>query len=128
MTGFIGYNGGLQKCLKDAKVQTKGATVPRGLAFGVWHVGGANSFKQYKPTAYVDPVVRHAVHGGADRLVYLVAESSQVKAAGKLVPAAGLVGDYDDVCKYIAEVLGKDSPRRKYGVYYKLIDPTVLKT
>lgn len=118
MFGAYGYAGGMVKLLDDSGVPD-GSLKKRALKhFNVWHVGGLNRFKQYRPQHFCVPVIERAVRGGASRLVCLVTEGTQ---GGKSMKAdSGLVGDIDDIKRYLQTSLGTNL---KVGYYYRLLNP-----
>ena len=121
--GFTGYNGGLPKLLVDTGTH-RGALMAKALKCGVMHIGGPASHGQYYYTKFVHPIVKHAVDGGASRLVYFITEGSQTNGRKKYAPSSALVGDRDDVMKYLDVMMGR---KRQLGVYYYHFDPTEIK-
>jgi hypothetical protein len=115
--GFSGYTGGLSKLLADRRVPS---TVYQRKAFkrGVLHIAGAknSAIRQYEYTKFVNPIVKHAVENGASRLVYVIAEASQVRK----IPCAAIVGDVDDVIEWVNR-LSAEKPN--LGLYFYAKDP-----
>jgi phage/plasmid-associated DNA primase len=120
MLGAHGYAGGMPKLLEDNGVHRDTYKKRPLKQFNVWHVGGPNRYKQYRPQHFVVPVINNAVKGGASRLVCLVTEGVQ---SGKNVKTdSGLTGDAADLKKYLPSMLASND---KMGVYYRLLNPVV---
>lgn len=121
--GFFGYEGGLEKLLKDCKIPDGSYKKRAFTKHRVWHVGGPNRYRQYRPQHFVVPVIHHAVQGGATRLVCMVSESSQ---SGRSIKTdSGLTGDYVDVPHYVKDVFSSTNGMySKFGFYYRLLNPT----
>lgn len=121
MTGLFGYHGGLLQLMQDAEVPPLSYKKRAMVNFSVWHVGGPNRFRQYRPQHFVVPVLQRAVLGGATKVMCLVTESS---SSGKVPKTdSGLVGDPACIEAYLAHVLA--SPSLRFGVYYRLLNPVV---
>ena len=117
---FTGYKDGIRALIKEANV-TNSCFLRKAINHNVLHVGGPNSFGQYKYTKFMHPIVQRAVDGGASQLVYMVTEGSQ--STSKKIPCAALVGDYDNVVQYIGSQLITKRPH--LGVYYYHFNPLV---
>jgi hypothetical protein len=118
MLGAYGYAGGMKKLLDDSAVPDDSLKKRALKHFNVWHVGGPNRFKQYRPQHFCVPVIERAVRGGASRLVCLVTEGTQ---GGKSMKAdSGLVGDIDDIKRYLQTSMGTNL---RVGYYYRLLNP-----
>jgi hypothetical protein len=116
--GFIGYKGGVDALLADHGSNKKAFQRMAMKKYNVLHVGGSNTFQQYKYTKFMHPLVQRAVDGGATQLVYLVTEGSQ-RVCQKIGNAA-LVGDYSDVCEYVAMLA---LTKQQHGVYFYQFNP-----
>lgn len=121
--GVRGYAGGMEGLLVSASVPG-GSWKKRAMAnHKVWHVGGVNRYGQYRPQHFVVPVVERAVRGGASHLMCLVSESA---SSGKKIKCdSGLVGDPDNIAKYLKSVFtgsGEFGTGSKMGYYYRLLN------
>lgn len=121
MTTITGYKGGIEHLIKESNV-SKEAFISKGIKSGVLHVGGTNRHHQYKYTSFMHPIVRRAVDGGANQLVYMLTEGSQ--STSKKIPCCALVGDYQHVCEYV-RVMTEHKPY--LGVYYYHFNPSDTK-
>ena len=107
----------MNKLLLDAGVPPE-SYKKRAWKQNVWHVGGPNKHKQYRPQQFVVPVIERAVKGGASRLICLVSEGCQ---SGKNIKTdSGLTGDHEDMKKYLPTYI---CTNQRYGIYYRLLNP-----
>lgn len=119
--GCTGYAGGMSMFIKDVSIAPRSFKTSVLKNFNVWYVSG-NRLKplQYAPKHFVHKQLDAAVAGGANRLMMMVRESSQMAYK----QSAGISGDRDDVARFLKEsVFAKGcSP---LGHYYKAVDPYI---
>ena len=114
MMAMNGLDGGIEKLLDRCKKPMIGPWNMEAMDMGVLHVGGERGFDQFKPKAFLEPIIKTAVGAGANGLAYVVTEGLQSKN-----PDHGCFGDAEKVQKYLAKFT---SESKQYGVFYKLFD------
>ena len=113
--GFSGYCGGLKALAQNLHLKQCHFRV-RATKHGVLHVGGAYTKTevtkhQYCPKNFVCPIALTAVNGGATSVAVFVTEPGSKNGC----PNAAMVGDYNDLMKYLSIYMSRADHA---GVYY----------
>jgi hypothetical protein len=121
MLGFTGYHGGFD-ALQRNNLFPSSVLQRKAQKKGILHVGGPynKEHQQFNYTKFVHPIMKQAVMNGAQKLLYLVTESSQ--GSHKYLPNSAMLGTYGDVVDYVCEYT-RSKPH--VGVYYYQKDPSV---